>query len=508
MHLRLLTAVLFLNVSLHAAPQLPDLFTEIPGVQELSGQMIVRRQPDLAATERYQAAADRLDDLLIEYLPETDEHLIRVPAGESESTLAAELLATGDYEYVVPDWRVFPVDTVPNDPEYWRLWHHPKMRSPLAWDITTGSSDVTIAFVDSGVEKAHPDLAASLVPGYNAKDQLPESAGGLVDDLGGHGTFVTGCAAAIGNNQKAVVGVGWRFRIMPIRYSNDPCGCGVLSDVLRGARWAATNGADCVSVSQTGVTSPTVQTTGAFVRAQGALFFYAADNSGTNHAGFDWPDVIVVGATDQNDARPSWSSYGTGVDLFAPGNEILSTGMPGGIAIGSGTSAATPMAAGLAGLVWSVAPWLSPAEVEQYLNRGCVDLGLPGEDDEFGHGRIDSFESVRLARDENTLGYDQAPLFKGQSSTATVTRANPGQTVYWLLSLTGEGEGPCVSGRCLDILSPQVVIGLPADAQGVATWTFTVPNVVPIVVPVWLQAITLDPIEGMITSNVEIEVVQ
>ncbi len=506
----------FLGLSKAAAAQEAGTFIEQPGVRELSGALVVRRWTVEAWTERgegaaakshRQRAAERLNVFDPEVIAETDEYLVRVPAGENESSLAAKLLATGDYQYVEPDWLVFPTDTVPNDPEYFRLWHHPKMRSPAAWDLTTGLASFTIAIVDSGVEKSHPDLAAALVPGYNSKDRLPESQGGQVDDLNGHGTFVAGCAAAIGNNGTAVVGVGWSFRIMPVRYSNDPCGCGVLSDLLAGARWAARNGAQVVNISQTGVASASVETTGAVIRSLGGLLFYAADNSGTDHSGFDWPNVTIVGATNKLDGRPSWSSYGKAVDVFAPGNQILSTGINHGIAFGSGTSAASPIAAGLAALIWSVKPWLSADQVEQYLFEGCKDLGPVGEDDEWGWGRIDSFSSVDLAANDAVLAYSQDPLLKGQSSTAVVQGAQPAQSVHWLLSLTGAGPGPCFQGKCLDILAPWVVFSLPADPQGIATWTFTVPPVTPIALPVWVQAITLDATLGLATSNVVFDVV-
>ncbi len=381
----------------------PPLFTERPGALEFSGQMIVRpRQSATVAGVRIsepieivrRRGAARLQQHVIEYVPQTGEYIIKVPANETENTYAARLLATGDYEYAVPDWICYPTTTIPNDGGYWQQWHHPQVQSALAWDVATGDASTIIAIVDSGIELHHPDLAAALVPGYNAEDGLAQADGGQVGDVDGHGTFVAGLAGAIGNNGTHVVGMGWGFSVMPIRYYNSPGG-GYLHNILAGARWAVENGAACVSVSQTGVEYETVQTTGEYIRSQGGLLFWAAGNDARDLAWFDWPDVVVVGGTDPDDNRTVCSAYGLAVDLYAPGVDVLSTYTNGGLGLsGCGTSAATPMAAGIAALIWSANPCLSPAQVEMQLYSGCVDLGELGNDLTWGWGRVDSFGAV------------------------------------------------------------------------------------------------------------------
>jgi subtilisin family serine protease len=276
-------------------------------------------------------------------------------------------------------------------------WHHQTLQSTLAWDITTGDPSVIIAIVDGGVELDHPDLAGALVPGYNAEDRIAQQDGGEVDDVDGHGTLVAGLAGAIGNNGTHVVGIGWDFSIMPVRYYNTPGG-GYLHNVLDGARWAVDHGAKCINVSQTGVEYETVQTTGEYIKSQGGLLFWAAGNDGRDLSWFDWGDVIVVGGTDQEDNRTSCSAFGLAVDVFAPGIDILSTGIPGALAIsGCGTSASTPMAAGVSALVWTVEPLLTPDQVAAHLFSGCVDLGPPGNDVTWGWGRINSYSTVLTA---------------------------------------------------------------------------------------------------------------
>ena len=379
-------------------------FTERPGILEFSGQMIVRPVQPAALRERglsssgieaiRVAAAARLTKHVVEYVPQTDEYVVRLPPGRTENSFAAELMTTGDYEYAVPNWICHPTATIPNDGGYGQQWHHPQVRSSLAWDITTGDPSVIIAIVDGGIELDHPDLADALVPGYNAADRIAQQDGGEVGDVDGHGTFVSGLAGAIGNNGTHVVGMGWNFSIMPVRYYNSPGG-GFLSDVLDGARWAVENGAKCINVSQTGVEYAAVQTTGAYVKSQGGLLFWAAGNDGRDLSWFDWGDVIVVGGTDPDDNRTFCSAYGLAVDLYAPGIDILSTGVPGALAIaGCGTSSSTPMAAGIGALVWTVEPLLTPDQVEAHLFSGCVDLGMPGNDTTWGWGRVDAYGAV------------------------------------------------------------------------------------------------------------------
>lgn len=389
-----------------ATPWEPD-FAERPGALEFSGQMIVRprqrdelllagRNGDEINAIRIRAGLRLVPDL-IEFIPETDEYIVRVPHGQTENGLARRLMRTGDYQYVTPDWICFPTKTVPNDPTYPMQWYHGKIRSAWAWDHETGDPDVVIAIVDGGVSLTQPDLAPRLVPGYNAQDRLAQQDGGDVTDVDGHGTFIAGCAAATGNNGLLVAGIGWNLSIMPVRYYNS-AGGGLLSNLLNGARWAADHGARVVNVSQTGVEFQTVQTTGQYVRSQGGLLVYAAGNDGRDLSWFDWDDVIVVGGTDRNDQLMSDSSvtsaFGLAVDLFAPGKDIRSTSIQGGVAIGTGTSAATGITSGLCGLLWSVHGSRTPDDIERFLIDGCVDLGPPGEDTMWGHGRISSEASM------------------------------------------------------------------------------------------------------------------
>jgi subtilisin family serine protease len=389
-----------------AAPQ----FVNRPGELELSGQMIVRPlQPKALAAKgiagqaadalRARAAA-RLARHQLKFYPEVDEYVVKVPQGMTESTYAARLMATGDYQYAHPNYICYPVEA-PNDPLFPQQWHHVNMQSASAWDVTHGSDTYITAFCDTGIDVNHPDLAAHRVLGFNAASDQAEADGGDVTDINGHGTHVAGCAGAIGNNGVGVAGSNWNSRLMMCRVTNDPGGGASYDDLFQAARWAADHGARSISTSYTGVQSAGVQTTGEYCRSKGALYLYAADNYNQNHSGFDWPDVTVVGASDWNDQKAGFSSYGKAVDVFAPGVDILSSVVGGGYQAWSGTSMATPVANGMCALIWSINPNFTPEMVEGFLEQGCDDMGAPGEDDTYGFGRINSLKSVQLALEAN-----------------------------------------------------------------------------------------------------------
>ncbi|MBC7773455.1 MAG: S8 family serine peptidase [Pyrinomonadaceae bacterium] len=399
-------------------------FVARPGVMEFSGRMIVRpvqqgaRQAEPA---RDAAARLRFAGNTVRYYPEVDEYVVTVPAGMDENTYSAELMKTGDYQYAHPDWICYP-DSTPNDPQFSGQWHHPRIQSPQAWDIGTGNAAIICAFVDTGIDLTHPDLAPNRVPGYNSASHLAEINGGDVSDINGHGTHVAGDGAAIGNNAVGVSGTGWNFRIMMVRTSNVTSGNAFISDILEGARWAADNDAKVVSASYGGVEASSVGTTGTYIKGVGSLFLYAAGNSSTNHASFDYPDVIVVGASDEGDNRAGFSSYGVAVDVFAPGTNILSTTNGGGYGYASGTSMATPVTNGALALIWSVNPSFTAQQVEDFLEQGADDIGNEGNDNVFGWGRINVFRSVQLAM--ATMGPAHPYAIADTASVLSGTTAN------------------------------------------------------------------------------------
>ncbi len=396
-----------------AAPPTPrNDFAELPGLREFSGRMIVRPVQltawigagmPTAAAGALVASAHELarQSEVLRYVPETDEFIIELTEGETENGVSRDLMATGLFQYAEPDWIVYPVGT-PNDPGFGNQWHHNanRMDSADGWDIHTGNPAAAVAICDTGVRTTHNDLQLHRLEGYNAVNQKWESNGGNIGPVHAHGTMCTGCAAANGNNGIGIAGVGWDLSHRMIRVTNDSSGGAYLSDIQHGARTAIEAGDRAASVSYSGPDTSSNLTTATYIKSIGGLLIWAAGNDGRNltYGNRDADDMIVVGATNSSDTKPSWSAYGNFVDLTAPGDGIYTTdsGHDNDYATVSGTSFSTPLTAGLVGLIWSYNPSLTPDEVESALKAGCDDLGAGGVDNTYGYGRIDTFGALSL----------------------------------------------------------------------------------------------------------------
>lgn len=331
-----------------------------------------------------------------------------LPLGPSPRQFAEMAVESGLFEMVMPNWLLMPAGSAPdapgggrgpaNDPFRTQQWHLDTIRAEAAWSAATGNPSVVVAFVDTGIDLDHPDLASRLVPGFNVASgfPVPQSAGGAVDDISGHGTVVAGVAAAITDNGLGIAGVGYDLSIMPIRVTDFTNGAALLDNVLLGISVAASAGADIICVGYEGVEQPAAQVVGAFAAARGALVVWPTGNAG-RYYDFDHPDVLVVGGSAPGDALYADSNYGPGVDVVAPAWKIRSTRRGGGYGDQNGTSYAGPVAAGIAGLIASVDPTLSPREIAALIQRSSVDLEAPGRDDRSGAGRVDLATAVRMA---------------------------------------------------------------------------------------------------------------
>jgi len=408
-------------------------FVEQRGVNEFSGRLIARPVPmeDLLkqGLNAYQAqkvrqeAAILAERTTVRYVPETDEYILQVPKGATEQTTADWLMRTGSFQYVEPDWTVYPV-AVPNDPGYGQQWHLPKIEAPTAWNHNVGGGNIIVAITDTGVRLDHQDLAARLVSGANSASgtAIPQASGGQVNDINGHGTHCAGIAGAIGNNGIGVSGVAWNVRIMPIRVTNSSGGSSSISALTAGARWAADNGARVVSTSYSGYSNSAVQTTGNYIKnTRNGIYLWAAGNSNAN-INTDHVDVTVVGSTNQSDGKSSFSNYGPGTDVYAPGSDILSTynSSATSYATMSGTSMACPGAAGLSALIMGTNPSLTGAQVETILYETCNDLGTPGNDSYWGWGRVNA--RTALYRSYNTVPFlpDSFSVISGSQVSGNV----------------------------------------------------------------------------------------
>jgi len=383
-------------------------FEEVEGQLEFSGVLCARPLQLAGAAERGQTL-DEVRQLqriarraleayeLKEYVAATDEYLFLVPAGSTETRVANDLLGTGAFQYVEPDWTVYPI-ACPNDSQFNQQWHHQsnRMASCAAWDLETGDPAIIVAICDTGILLSHADLQLHRQEGYHAPSDTWESQGGPIADINGHGTLCVGTSAANGDNGIGVSGVGWNLGHRTMRVTDSSNGGASLSNLTRAARAAAEVGDKVASVSYSGVTSGSVNSTGTYVRSLGALLVWAAGNSADVMNGNRDDDVIVVGATNSSDTLASFSNRGPLVDLTAPGSGIRTTNDGGGYSNVSGTSFACPMVAGLCALIWSRNPNLTPQQVEDVLRMSCDDLGANGIDDLYGHGRINSDLAMQM----------------------------------------------------------------------------------------------------------------
>jgi thermitase len=353
---------------------------------EFSGRLLVQPKDDRAANLLTVLKAEPIEGL--------GQYLITIPTGHDENSLGSQLAETGFFEFVQPDWILYPIGSVtPNDPSFTSQWHLEKIEAPRAWTVTTGDPTFTIAVVDTGADLTHPDLAPILVPGYcsHLTQRRSQANGGTVTDANGHGTAVIGVAAAAGNNATGVTGVGWNLRVMPIRATNPTTSSGgaSFSDLQNGALWASNNGAKIINISYAGVAEPGVESLGATLRGRGCMLVWPMDDNSVNYAtSFDHPSVTVVSGSDNEDTVYAQSSFGAAVDLAAPAVSIITTARGGGLATVTGNSFAGPMVCGAAAVLWGLKPSLTPAQVEELLIDGVDDIGPVGDDDVFGRGRL------------------------------------------------------------------------------------------------------------------------
>ncbi|HEU4375431.1 MAG TPA: S8 family serine peptidase [Telluria sp.] len=342
-------------------------------------------------------------------LGQSNLHVVELPPGVSEQATVEKLRRNPNLKFAELDRRVNSVMAV-TDPYVGSEWHLAKIGATSAWDTTQGAG-VTIAILDSGVDSSHPDLVGNLVPGYNLSGNNSDTS-----DVCGHGTAVAGSAAARTNNGIGVAGVAGQAKIMPIRvadYNSATGGCSAyLSTIASGITYAADHGARIANVSYGPLAgSSTVQSAAQYMKSKGGLVFVSAGNNGIDENITPTTTLIAVSATDSTDAKASWSSYGSFVSIAAPGASIWTTSKGGTYGGWSGTSFASPVAAGVAALMMSAAPSLDGAVIEQAMFSSAVDLGAAGRDPYFGYGRVNADAAVRaaLAKVGGTPADTQAP---------------------------------------------------------------------------------------------------
>lgn len=332
--------------------------------------------------------------------------------------------------YVEPDYVVKAVSVTPNDTYYAseQALMMERISAPGGWGLSTGSSDVVIAVLDSGVNMAHPDLQGRFVPGYDFVNNDSDPT----DDYG-HGTPVAGIAAATGNNGRGVAGIDWSAKIMPLKVLG-ASGTGYSSVIAKALIFAADQGVGVVNMSfGSGAATNTLANAVSYASARSVILVGSAGNESISQINYPaaYPEVISVSAL-QRDALTlaSFSSYGSGLDVCAPGAMTYSTLMNGAYGYFSGTSAAAPFVSGLAALVRGVNPSLNSTQVREILTSTATDLGDSGYDVKYGYGRINMEGALLKAKNAASPSpADTTP------PTVTITSPSSGASVAGLIDV-------------------------------------------------------------------------
>ncbi|MDD5433546.1 MAG: S8 family serine peptidase [Candidatus Pacebacteria bacterium] len=351
------------------------------------------------------------------------DHFKIIPAIAVELSAVAveELKKSPKVKYVEPDF-VVNGDVIPNDSSYSSLWGMTKILAPTAWDVSTGSDDVVVAVIDSGINYQHSDLVNNMWvnPGEIAGNGIDDDKNGYIDDIYGydfvnndalpmddnsHGTHVAGTIGAVGNNGVGVAGVNWRVKIMALKFL-DSTAYGYTSNAIRAMQYM-------INMKQKGIPvivsnnswggmsySTSLENAIRAVNDAGILFVASAGNSSANNditahypSGFDVPNIIAVASTDSADNKSSFSNYGSvTVDLGAPGSSIYST-MPSGYGTKSGTSMAAPHVTGVVALIKSQFPTLNHLEIKNRILQSVdVLTSLAGK--VLSNGRLNVYNAL------------------------------------------------------------------------------------------------------------------
>jgi subtilisin family serine protease len=379
-------------------------------VPHKDGEFIVRFADDMSRDEQI-AFMHNHQLQPLKFFRSAPAALVKVAAhGRALSAKSVSIAAQPEVRLVEAN-TIIKINVNTNDPSYGRQYGHDKIEAPAAWDMNTGSKEVVVAVIDTGVNYNHPDLAANYW--YNqgesgmdangnekSSNGIDDDANGYVDDFrgwdfadkdndpmddNGHGTHCSGIIGAVGNNGEGIAGVNWNTSIVGLRFIGSN-GEGTSADAIEAIEYATMMGFDLTNASWGG--DPESETEEDLVMLKeairaagdaGNLFIAASGNEMRDidkqpvyPAAYDLDNIVSVGSTDSFDLKSFFSNYGkVGTDLFAPGSSIYSTYHDGYASL-SGTSMATPYVTGAAALLKASEPNLTNLEIKERL-MGTVD---------------------------------------------------------------------------------------------------------------------------------------
>lgn len=374
--------------------------------------------------------------------------------------------------YAEPDYRA-QIITTPNDSLYPSQWGLSTINTPAAWDVVTGTVDLVIAVVDSGIDTTHPDLSNQLWvnPGEIPSNGVDDDSNGKIDDLhgwnfvgtgtdlsdsAGHGTEVAGIIAAATNNGVGVAGMCWNCRLMVVKVTQSDVAN--YSDIAAGVAYAAQKGAKVINLSLGGPSDSSTLRAAIAAAAQTAVIVGGAGNDNNNAAFYPaaYNDaVLAVAGTTSSDTKVGTSNYGIWVDVSAPGEAITTTFSGSGYGSASGTSMAAPFVAGLAGLLRSQHPSWSPNQVRAQIihTANSIDGVNPSYTGALGSGRIDAGQAVA------TAAVPLLSVFSASVNGQVNGRPEPnGTTVDLFVTLTNDWNDTANVQATLITTNPNVTI--------------------------------------------------
>lgn len=412
--------------------------------------------------------------------------IYNITLASNDNIEAAVEALTADPNIIYAEYEpIYKVDYIPNDPSYNMQWHHEFIQSEPAWDYTTGSDDVIIGIVDSGIKWNHTDLQDNIwvnEPELNSTsggtpmtinwisgtisggNGLDDDGNGKIDDCIGwnfygaqsnqsyqgyadnaHGTHVAGCAGAVGDNFVGITGPMMNVKLISSRHSPTNTSSSSIYNGYLGVYYCADSGADIINCSWGGGGSGyTPNLAIDYAMSHGAIVTCAAGNDNVNLASYPhYPGnctnaVCVASTGPNNDVKSMFSNYGTTVDVSAPGSDIYSTIIAGdGYEYYNGTSMASPVAAGVAGMIKSLHPDLTPQELKTRLEYTCdnIDAVNPSYIGMLGAGRVNSFKGAMYDLIPN-LSIAEITVLEQAGDGDGVP--NPGETINLLVNLEND----------------------------------------------------------------------
>lgn len=360
---------------------------------------------------------------------------VTVPTAEAASTRVRLAALPGVTEVVTAQPR-FP-DYVPNDTLY-AAQQAPMMtalQAPTAWDIAKGSG-ITIAVLDGGFDITHPDLVSKVDTTWDVVSGNATVADSPSDTVPGHGTAAASVAAASTNNNAGIAGAAPLARLMLVQVGDDATG--EITDLTSaaGIRWAVDQGADVISMSYgaIGTASAPESEAVAYAIANDVVVVASAGNDGLKsvHYPAGLPSVIAVGATTNNGtAQADWSTYGTWVDVAAPGESVPvalpnvaddTDGVVDGYSLWNGTSFAGPLVAGIAAVLRSANPTATEAEVRTALTSTTKPITLANSG--FAHGLVQSATAARILVNPSITAPADAAALSGTVAVSATSAAS------------------------------------------------------------------------------------